>query len=282
MASRLILRIHEKQAKLTGSEKKIAHVLLDNPELIETHTATELAKLAEVSKATTARFFRSLDYADFEEVRLQARQERNQTQPYRQTEIVSDQAILGRTMVDHLELEVRNLTRTFEELRSDMFHEIAVLLTDAPNVWFMGFGAEDGVARIGKSIFSKLRHNVHYLDGNGQDWAGDMAMTGPKDALVLLTLETRPKLLRSLISFARTSHMRIITITDHGYQAQAERFSDAVIPCHVSNYGILPTNSTVVSMLRLIAMSFIGKNQKAVKQRAQIMETIIEELDLLE
>ena len=46
MASRLILRIQERSARLTSSEKKIAQVLLRKQSLVETHTATELAALA--------------------------------------------------------------------------------------------------------------------------------------------------------------------------------------------------------------------------------------------
>ncbi|WP_424968361.1 MULTISPECIES: MurR/RpiR family transcriptional regulator [unclassified Dinoroseobacter] len=282
MASRLILRIQEKQARLTGSEKKIAEVLVNNQGLIETHTATELAKLAGVSKATTARFFRSLGYVDFEEVRLQAREERDRTQPYTQKPAATAPVILGRSMGDHLELELRNLTRTFEELRSDKLPEIADILSSAPRVWFIGFGADDGAARIGKTLFSRLRHNVHYLDGAAQDWASQLAMMGPRDALVLVTLEDRPKLLRSLLTYARTSRLRIITITDHLFQAQAERFSETVLPCHVASYGMLTTHATVVSMLRLLAIAYAGKNQDAVKQRAETLEAITEELDLFE
>jgi DNA-binding MurR/RpiR family transcriptional regulator len=282
MASRLILRIHEKHARLTSSEQKIANVLVENQSIIETHTATELANMAGVSKATTARFFRSLGYVDFEEVRLQAREERDRTQPYSQKEQASDQVILGRSIVDHLDLELRNLTRTFEELRSDRLPEVAEILSTAPRVWFLGFGAEDGVARIGKTLFSRLRHDVHYIDGAGQDWASDLAMMGPRDALVLVTLETRPKLLRSLLAYVRTSRLRIITITDHRYQAQAERFSETVLPCHVASYGMLNTQTTVVSMLRLLAIAYVGKNAVAVKQRADTLDAIVEELDLLE
>ncbi|MFK7880801.1 MurR/RpiR family transcriptional regulator [Roseobacter sp.] len=282
MASRLILRIHEKHARLTSSEQKIASVLIENQGLIETHTATELANMAGVSKATTARFFRSLGYADFEEVRLQAREERNRTQPYSQKSAAPDQIILGRSIVDHLDLELRNLTRTFEELRSDRLPEIAGILSAAPRLWFLGFGTEDGAARIGKALFSRLRHDVHCLDGAGQDWASDLAMTGPRDALVLITLEFRPKLLRSLLSYARTSRMRIITLTDHGYQAQAERFSEMVLPCHVASYGMLNTHATVVSMLRLLAIAYAGQNATAVKQRMETLDAIVEELDLLE
>lgn len=282
MASRLILRIHEKQARLTGSEQKIAHVLLENQGIVETHTATELANLAGVSKATTARFFRNLGYADFEEVRLQAREERNRTEPYARTTIMSEPTVLGRSIGDHMDLELRNLTRTFEELRSDRLPEIAALFSTAPNIWFLGFGAEDGVARVGRSVFSRLRHGVHQMSGTGQDWQSDLSMAGPRDVLVLITLEPRPKVLRSIVSFARTSRIKIITLTDHAYHPQAARFSDQVLPCHVSSFGLVPTHATMLSMLRLLAVSFANENPEQVKRRAETLDAISEELDLLE
>ena len=96
MASRLVLRIQERSSRLTSSEKKIAQVLLQNQNLVETHTATELAAKAGVSKATTARFFRSLGYVDFEEVRLQAREERNRREPYTVFESTPQTVTLGR------------------------------------------------------------------------------------------------------------------------------------------------------------------------------------------
>ncbi|MEO0990186.1 MAG: MurR/RpiR family transcriptional regulator, partial [Pseudomonadota bacterium] len=258
MASRLILRIQERSARLTSSEKKIAQVLLQTQSLVETHTATELAELAGVSKATTARFFRSLGYADFEEVRLQAREERNQREPYATLETHSDVATLGRTVPDHLALELRNLTRTFEELRSDMMPAIAQIMEAAPRVWFVGFGDEQGLAQLGRSMFSRLRHSVYELQGQGQSWANELSMTGPRDLMILLTYEPRPKMLRSLLAHARTSRMRLVTITDHAFAPQAERFSEIVLPCHVASYGLIPTHATMLSVLRLIAMAYLG------------------------
>ena len=59
-------------------------------------------------------------------------------------------------------------------------------------------------------------------------------------------------------------------------------FSETVLPCHVASYGILNTHATVVSMLRLLAIAYVGKNAVAVKQRAETLDAIVEELDLLE
>lgn len=282
MASRLIIRIHEKHGRLTASEQAIARVLLEDQDLVETHTATELARRAGVSKATTARFFRTLGYADFEEVRLQARDERNRREPFRHAVADEGDSSLGRSIGDHLDLEIRNLVHTFEELRSDRLTDIARLIAAAPQVWFLGFGAEDGVARLGRALFMRLRHAVHHLSGDGQDWTADLAMTGPRDVLVLLTLGPRPRVLRSILGYARTSRMRIVTITDHRFLEQALRFSEEVLACHVAAHRLVPTHATLVSMLRLLAIAYVGMNGEAVRQRGETLDEIMEELDLLE
>lgn len=282
MASRLVLRIQERRGRLTVSEQKIAQVLLDNQSLVETHTATELAALAGVSKATAARFFRTLGYTDFEEVRLQAREERNRKEPYARFEARAEPVSLGRTISDHLELELRNLSRSFEELRSDLLPQVATMLMGAPRLWLLGFGDEYGIARLGRSLFTRLRHEVHQIEGTGQDWASELAMTGPRDVLILLTFEPRPKLLPALLAHARTTRMQVITITDHGHAAQAQRFSDVVLPCHIASYGLLPTHATMLSMLRLMAVACVGQNPAAVSQRIATLDAINEELDLSE
>src|SRR5882757_390853 len=128
MASRLVLRIQERFQRLTAGEQKLAKLILDQQDDILTHSATEIADMAGVSKATAARFFQHLGYADFNEVKLQAREERDRTEPYGYSVGGSTQIALGRAVATHLELELSNLTKTFEELRSDKVREAAEIL----------------------------------------------------------------------------------------------------------------------------------------------------------
>lgn len=282
MSSRLILRIQERQKQLTPSERKIAQVLLGNQGLVETHTATELASMAGVSKATAARFFRSLGYTDFDEARLQAREERNRCQPYSRVKANPEPVDLRRTISDHLDLELNNLVRTFEEMRSDLLPSIASILGAAPRVWFLGFGNEYGIGKIGKSLFSQLRHDVHQLEGTGQNWATELSMTGPKDVLILLTFEPRPKLLRAFLAHAHTTRMQIITITDHNFAARARKFSDIVLPCHIANYSVIPTHAAMLSILRLVAVAYLDQNYNVARRRIDTLSAINEELGLSE
>ena len=282
MATRLTLRIQERIIRLTPSEQKLAALLLENQALIETHTATELASLSGISKATTARFFRSLGYNDFDEAKTQAREERNRTQPYAYAQGIPDKVVQGRSIGHHLALELANLTRTFEEMRPDTLTEAARLIAEAPRVWCLGFGSEEGPARLARLTFARLRPDVHLLGSHQGSWAEDLAMTGPRDVLILLTLDPRPKVQPALMAFARTTRMNVITLTDHQYFARAQRFSKLVIPCHVASYGAIPSHTTLTSVIRLMAIAFVGHAGEAARQRMSVIDDINEELDLFD
>lgn len=282
MATRLTLRLQERISRLTKAEQKLAALLLENQALIETHSATELSTLAGVSKATTARFFRNIGYTDFEEARSQAREERNRTQPYAYSQATPDQAVLGRSIGDHLNLELLNLTRTFEEMRPDMLTDAARLIHDAPRVWCMGFGAEEGLARLARLTFARLRPDVHVLAADAGTWAEDLAMTGPRDVLILLTLEPRPKFQSALTAYARTTRMNVITLTDHRFLASAQRFSRLVIGCHVATFGRIPSHATLISVLRMLAIAYIGQAGEPAHQRMAVIDEINEEIDLFD
>ena len=128
MGTRLALRIQDRFEALTPSEQKLAALLLDRPDEILSFSATELAALAGVSKATAARFFRNLGYADFNDVRLQAREERNRTGPVQLVPMPADRLEGAATIPIHLQVEMANLTRTFEELRSEGLEDRLLLV----------------------------------------------------------------------------------------------------------------------------------------------------------
>ncbi len=279
MSTRLTLRIQERFDRLSPAEQKLARLVLDRKDDFLTFSATQMADMAEVSKATAARLFRSLGYADFSEVREQAREERNRTEPYRYSVATSAQASFGRSIGAHLELEMSNLTRTFEELRPDRLRDAAEILKEAPKVWFLGFGPEEGLARHGRLLLARLRHDVMQIGLTQGAWAEDLAMTGPRDALVLVTLKPRPRILRPILSYARTTRVNVITITDQMNALAAQRHSRVVLPCHVASLGPGPSYTAIASAIRLLAAAYAERAGETATERAEIIAGIHEELD---
>jgi DNA-binding MurR/RpiR family transcriptional regulator len=279
MSIRLSLRIQECFDRLSPAEQKLARLILERKDDILTYSATEMAELADVSKATAARLFRSLGYADFNEVREQSREERNRTEPYRYSLATRTEPHLGKSIGAHLELEISNLTRTFEELSSERLNQAAGLLKEAPKVWFLGLGPEEGIARLGRLLISRLRHDVMQIGLHQASWAEDLAMMGPRDGLVVVTLKPRPRLLRPILDYAKTTRVNTIMLTDQMSQLWAQRYASIVLPCHVASHALGPSYTAIASAMRLLAMAVAERVGLRAAERLELIAEIHEELD---
>ena len=279
MATRLALRIQERFESLTASERKLATLLLDRPDEILSFSATELAALVGVSKATAARFFRNLGYADFNDVRLQAREERNRTGPVHQVPMPVEPAEGGATVPTHLQVEMANLTRTFEELRSDTLSDVAERLATAQRLWVVGLGPEAGLARHARIQFARVRPSVHLVSENTGSWAEELASTGPSDALLVVALRPWPKLMSAILDFARTTRLSTFVVTDPTNAARARRHGATPLICHISTPGLEASHTTVLSMLHLIANAVAARLGVVALRRRDLISDLREELD---
>ncbi len=279
MGTRLALRIQDRFEGLTPSEQKLAALLLDRPDEILTFSATELAGLAGVSKATAARFFRNLGYADFNDVRLQAREERNRTGPVQQVPMPVEAPEGAATVPTHLQVEMANLTRTFEELRSDMLGSIAERLATAERVWVAGLGPEGGLARHARIHMARVRPSVHLVSENTGSWAEELASTGPSDALLVIVLRPWPKVIDAILDFAKTTRLGTIVVTDPTGAARSRRHGATPLVCHISTPGAETSHTTVLSMLHLVANAVAARLGAAARRRRDLITDLREELD---
>ena len=279
MGTRLALRIQERFEALTPSEQKLAGFLLDRPDEILTFSATELAGLAGVSKATAARFFRNLGYSDFNDVRLQAREERNRTGPVQQVPMPARLLGGAATVPTHLQVEMANLTRTFEELRSDVIADVADVMAAAQRIWVVGLGAEGGLARHARVLLSRIRPSVHPVSEDVHAWAEELASTGPSDAMLVIALRPWPKVIPAMLDFARTTRIATITLTDPTNIARAHRHGATALSCQVSTPSGEISHTTVLSMVHLIAGALAARVGATASRRRDLIDDLREELD---
>jgi DNA-binding MurR/RpiR family transcriptional regulator len=278
MGTLLSLRIQEQFEQLTPSEQRLAAVLLDRSDDILTFSATELAHFSGVSKATAARLFRSLGYSDFNEVRLQARQERNRTGPTQSVVISTDRPAGASTIAGHLHSEIVGLTRTFEFLRSDLLAEVADHLATARRVWIAGPGANAGAARIARSLFSQIRPSVQLLTEDGEAWPEELASMGPGDALFVIVVRPWPRIVSVLLEFAQTARIQIIVVTDPASQSKVKRHGGIPLLCHMTQNGSAVSYAACVSMIGLLHLATIDKLGDNALVRSDLIEGLREQL----
>jgi DNA-binding MurR/RpiR family transcriptional regulator len=277
MTTRLTLAIQEHLDQLSPSERKLATLLLDRADDLLTYSATELAAMAEVSKATAARLFRSLGYADFNEVRLQAREERDLSAPFAKAPAAAPAR--QRTIAHHLHHEIDSLSRTFESLRSDTLQTAVHHLARAPRVWLLGLGLDEGLARHVRPQLARIRPDVHCLGTQSGAWAEDLAMSAPRDALLLVMTQARSPWMDRLVSHAATTRVDIVSVVDVRHSAWARRISRAVLPCY-GGHGMAGASAmAAASMLHLLVDAVADNIGKRAAQRQQMVADLRQELE---
>jgi DNA-binding MurR/RpiR family transcriptional regulator len=210
---------------------------------------------------------------------LQAREERNRTGPVHQVPMPAEPPEGASTVPVHLQVEVANLTRTFEELRSDALAGVAERLATAQRIWVAGLGPEGGLARHARIQIARVRPAVHLVSENTGSWAEELASTGPSDALLVIALRPWPKVIDAILDFARTTRLDTFVVTDPTSAARARRHGATPLVCHISTPGPEPSHTTVLSMLHLLANALAARLGRAALRRRELITDLREELD---
>lgn len=280
MGTRLELRIQENFDVLTPGERKLASLLLDQPEDFLTFSATELAQMAGISKATAARLFQSLGYRDFNEVRSQAREERNRTPPIQQVEASLERRDRNTTASNHLQRELSDLVRTFETLRSDLLANVAERCATARRLWLVGFGVEANLARYARALLGQIRPAVMLLGDDAEIWPESLASATGEDLLLLIAVQPWPRALPKLLQFAKTTGTGVIAITSPNNGAKVLRMGGLTLNCYGSTDGSSRAFTTSSSMISLVASALTERLGSIAERRGYLIRALRDEFDI--
>lgn len=279
MSTRLVLAIQEHYESLSPSERQLAAVLLDRPDDLVAYSASEMAARAGVSKATAARLFKRLGYAGFDEVRLQARQERDLAPPFQSADGAIRPARRAPSIAAHLQAESDSLSRTFETLRGDTLREAAALLAGAPRVWLLGAGLDDGLVRYVRPQLARVRPDVFALQPAGGLWAEELALGAPKDCLLLVLTQPRVQSLDQIVTHAKATRMQVLAVVDVRSVAWARRHARVVLPVYSASAEHAFSGMAAASMLHLLVQQTAARLGARAQQRQGLVAALRRELD---
>lgn len=280
MPTRLSLRIQDCLQQLTTQERRLADLLLEREDDLLSYSAAELARLAGISKATATRFFRHLGYQDFNEVKLQAREERNRIAPDHR--VRTEPPPLPPKGIDaYLRLELDNLLRTLEVIRADHLGEAAAIIAQARNVWVLGSAREQALARHVRLVLAGCRSHVRLLvEGGGL--AEDLAMVAPRDAVLVLSTRPRSSSFDNVVSYLQTTHTSLIHVTDAASAAWARRRGGHVLVCRAASHALGVSYTSFVSTAQLLATVVAQRLGTHAQRRAQLIDEIHDEIEDLD
>ena len=262
---------------LTAMERRLADVVLEHQRDIASYSATELARQANVSKATAARLFKRLGYKDYGEAKRHARAMRHWGSPLTVFEELDPRGSEPNLGI-HLQNDITNLTLTFQRLQHDVVEAAIDVLAKAERIWVVGLRANHALAGCMDFWLKVLKSNVHFVPTSGLTFAEDLVDMRAGDAVVAVGFRRRSRLFRALLKKARHIGLRIILITDLSASATAD-LAHVVIRCHTRPSYLFDSYTAVMSVLNFLVAGLAIRLGVQTRARLQKIEMLHDELD---
>jgi RpiR family carbohydrate utilization transcriptional regulator len=215
---------------LSKSEKKVAHAVLNNPDLAISGNITALAKNAAVSEPTVVRFCRALGYDGWQEFKLKLAQGLALAVPGLDESPAQDD--LAADLVNKIcSRSINTLLDLRNNLDADAIQRALDVLTRANKIEFYGQGTSGIVAADAQHKFFRSGvPTVAYSDPHIHSIAASLLKKG--DAVVAISQRgNSPALLRS-VQLARNTEADIIALTPSG--SPLAELATVLVPINLS------------------------------------------------
>lgn len=208
--------IAEHGARLTGAERRVAQVVLDQPQLIAFGTVADLAAAADAGASTVVRFAGKLGFDGFGE--LQESIQRDLASQLRPAAERIREPGLAQPLEQHRAAMIGNVARTVDQLDADALDRVVTMLADlARPVLILGADAVSGVAAQLHRNLAALRPGVQLLVGSDVAVRRQFAEArgaGRAPVLVVIDFRRYERWILDVVAHARTAGVAIVACTD--------------------------------------------------------------------
>jgi len=276
-------RIAECYDELSEIDQRLADVILSGPGQLAMQTATELAASAQVSKATTTRFFQKLGYASYEDARGIARAAQLGGSPLYLQERgrSSSNTRLDDVIQAHLEHEIANLANTYRSLDAGVLTQIVDNIAHARRVVVIGYRHSQTVAMMIRRELIQVRANVIVLPAPGDTLAEYLGDLTAEDIVIIVGLRRRVPAVGLAAAALAEAGVPTLYLSDV-IAGKPARLATWVIRCHTDGMmlfdSVVGVSALVNLICSLVAERLLGEGNSHL-QRVEIVHQMLRELD---
>ncbi len=205
---------------LSKSERKVADLVLAQPNLVANAPIAQIAELSDVSQPTVIRFCRSLNCSGLQDFKLRLTRSLVSGVPYVHSMVSADDSAhdLAKKLFDN---NISHLLRCRNELDTDVLAKAIKILSNTGKIEVWGQGQSGAVAIDAQNKFFRLGvPTVAYTDPHMHGMSASMLKPG--DAVIAVSNSGRTLDMLRSVEIARDSGADVIGIT-HSKSPMAKR-----------------------------------------------------------
>lgn len=252
-------------ARLTPTQRRIAHCLVEHAAKAAYLSAAEVAELAGVSQPSVTRFAMALGYSGYPALRRELRS-LTTTGPSEPAE--------QNAMQRAVHAETEHLRRLGEQLGDlDGVRTAARLLTGGGPLPVLGLRAAAPLAAYFGYFAAKVFPDVRVLDSGGTGLLDrlDQARAAGAGAMLAIVLPRYPRESVDAVREAKAAGLAVVAITDSAVSPVAES-ADVVLPAAVGTQLVFDLHTGPMAMAMVLLQAMCDAAPEPVQRRLEEFE----------
>jgi len=269
-----LTRVRNELQHMHPAERRLAEFVLTFPGEIASYSASEMARLANVSNATISRFIQRLGYANYDDARRRVRAEKESGAAIFLGAANADTP--DQRLASHLEQAQANMARTFATISMQEIDAAALAMINARRTWIIGFRTAQSFATYLRWQTLQVIDNVTVFPGAGETLAESLAGIGLDDVVIVFGLRRRVASFDAVLEQVIRSKATVLLISDESL----ERRSDVAwhVQCQTPAPGPLFNHVPVMAYCHILATRVVELSGKAGRRRLSSIEVVHDQL----
>ena len=262
-----------RRSDLPPSEAALADLLLAHPGRLATHSATELAAQAGVSKAAVTRLVHRLGYPDHASARKLARDAVEWGSPLFIEGLGSTLRGPVAALDTHIEVDRALLEQVGTALAKIDLAGIVEALAASRRVVLIGLRNSAWIASYARAQFSLLRGGVELAPLPAETLAEGLAGAARGDLVFFIGFRRRPRGFSGALRAARGAHARIVLLADPSAVALGDQ-ADWFLCCPSSGASSFDSYVGAVSLVNFLSQQLALRLGREGQQRMREVEAM--------
>jgi DNA-binding MurR/RpiR family transcriptional regulator len=270
-------RVRGEMHRLHPSERRLAEFVSNFPGELASYTASELARLANVSNATVTRFIKRLGYANYEQARRHVRSEKRTGSRLFLTPATA--GMTDKSVDAHVAQGQHNIRHTFNNIPDAEIEAVARAMLKARKTWVIGFRTRHAFALYLQWQATQVVENIAAIPGGGETLGEHLVSIRDKDLVLIFGLRRRIARMTDIISQIKKSGAKVLYITDEG--VSKDDSMDWHFRCETQAPSPLFNHVAVMAVCHIIVTTAIELAGAAGRKRLTAIEVANDTLDEL-
>ncbi|WP_026375163.1 MurR/RpiR family transcriptional regulator [Aestuariibacter salexigens] len=271
----ILEKITQQKAAFSKSERKVAEVILSNPQTAIHSSIATLAKMSDVSEPTVNRFCRRLDTKGFPDFKLHLAQSLANGTPFVNRHVEETDGPEEYTN-KIFESTMASLEVARQSVDISVINRAVDLLTQAQRISFFGLGASASVAHDALNKFFRFNVPVVYFEDILMQRMSCMNCN-EEDVVVMISHTGRTKSLVEIAQIARGNDATVIGLTSQ-HSPLAKECSLVVsldVPEDTDMYMPMASRIAQLTLIDILATGFtLRRGSKFRENLKRVKETL--------